>query len=147
MQLTSLFWVLAGSAVHVAAGPPSEPYPDHYTEHYGEHRTYSDHDHHHTWRSDDHGDHHHTISYSDHHGDHHGGYTKSHGDHHHHHNATTVTSIVTAITTYCPKPTTFTHGTRTYTVTKATTLTILDCPCTVTEVSPDSPPIAKLGRN
>lgn len=50
-------------------------------------------------------------------------------------NQTTVTSVVTAITTWCPGPTTLTHGTRTYTVTKATTLTITDCPCTVTSVS------------
>ncbi|EER24048.1 hypothetical protein D8B26_002221 [Coccidioides posadasii str. Silveira] len=48
-------------------------------------------------------------------------------------NATSVvTEVVTAYTTYCPGPTTLTHGTNTYTVTEATTLTITDCPCTVT---------------
>ncbi|KAK0115080.1 hypothetical protein ONS96_013550 [Cadophora gregata f. sp. sojae] len=41
---------------------------------------------------------------------------------------TTITTD--ALTTVCPGPTTFTYGTKTYTVTKATTLTITDCPCT-----------------
>jgi hypothetical protein len=44
---------------------------------------------------------------------------------------TYTTEIVTAITTYCPGPTTVTHGGSTYTVTEATTLTISDCPCTI----------------
>jgi hypothetical protein len=44
-----------------------------------------------------------------------------------------VTEVVTAYTTYCPGPTKITHGHKTYTVTKATTLTISDCPCTVTK--------------
>jgi len=44
-----------------------------------------------------------------------------------------VTEVVTAYTTYCPEPTKITHGGKTYTVTKATTLTITDCPCTVTK--------------
>jgi len=44
---------------------------------------------------------------------------------------TYTTEIVTAITTYCPGPTTLTHGGSTYTVTEATTLTISDCPCTI----------------
>ncbi|WEW57910.1 hypothetical protein PRK78_003377 [Emydomyces testavorans] len=47
-------------------------------------------------------------------------------------NATAVTEVVTAYTTFCPGPTTITHGTKTYTVTSATTLTITDCPCTIT---------------
>ncbi|KAK4121125.1 hypothetical protein N657DRAFT_648497 [Parathielavia appendiculata] len=44
---------------------------------------------------------------------------------------TYTTEIVTAITTYCPAPTTVTYGGSTYTVTEATTLTISDCPCTI----------------
>lgn len=43
-----------------------------------------------------------------------------------------TTSVVTELTTYCPGPTKVTHGGVTYTVTEATTLTITDCPCTVT---------------
>ncbi|KAI9054604.1 hypothetical protein LZ554_001757 [Drepanopeziza brunnea f. sp. 'monogermtubi'] len=43
------------------------------------------------------------------------------------------TITTTAITTYCPEATTIVHGTQTYTVTEATTLTITDCPCTVTQ--------------
>ncbi|KAF7505188.1 hypothetical protein GJ744_001178 [Endocarpon pusillum] len=46
-------------------------------------------------------------------------------------NVTYTTQVVTAYTTYCPGPTQITHGTQTYTVTEATTLTISDCPCTV----------------
>lgn len=42
-----------------------------------------------------------------------------------------TTQVVTAYTTYCPVPTTITHGSKTYTVTEATTLTITDCPCTI----------------
>ncbi|KAL6825324.1 Metallo-dependent phosphatase-like protein [Trichoderma camerunense] len=45
---------------------------------------------------------------------------------------TTVTEVVTSYTTYCPGSTTFTAGSSTYTVTQATTLTITDCPCTLT---------------
>ncbi|RGP59316.1 putative sed1-abundant cell surface glyco [Fusarium longipes] len=44
-----------------------------------------------------------------------------------------TTEVVTAITTYCPEPTTLTHGNKTYTVTEPTTFTITDCPCTVTK--------------
>jgi len=43
-----------------------------------------------------------------------------------------TTEVVTAYTTYCPGPTQITYGTQTYTVTEATTLTITNCPCTVT---------------
>jgi len=46
-------------------------------------------------------------------------------------NVTYTTEVVTAITTYCPEPTTITYGETTYTITEATTLTITDCPCTV----------------
>ncbi|KAF2967778.1 hypothetical protein GGR58DRAFT_353466 [Xylaria digitata] len=46
-------------------------------------------------------------------------------------NVTYTTKVVTAYETYCPGPTQITYGTNTYTVTEATTLTITDCPCTV----------------
>ncbi|RWA07515.1 hypothetical protein EKO27_g7590 [Xylaria grammica] len=46
-------------------------------------------------------------------------------------NVTYTTQVVTAYETYCPGPTQITYGTNTYTVTEATTLTITDCPCTV----------------
>ncbi|KYK59225.1 hypothetical protein DCS_00355 [Drechmeria coniospora] len=49
------------------------------------------------------------------------------------HNNTVVTRVVDKYETYCPEPTTVCIGTKTYTVTKATTLTITDCPCTITE--------------
>jgi hypothetical protein len=50
-----------------------------------------------------------------------------------------VTEVVTAYTTYCPEPTKITHGGKTYTVTKATTLTITDCPCTITKPATSTP--------
>ncbi|OAQ58164.1 hypothetical protein VFPPC_17028 [Pochonia chlamydosporia 170] len=43
------------------------------------------------------------------------------------------TIIRTAYTTYCPEPTKFAVGNVTYTVTKPTTLTITNCPCTLTK--------------
>lgn len=48
-------------------------------------------------------------------------------------NVTYVTEVVESYVTYCPAPTEITHGTQTYTVTEPTTLTITDCPCTVTK--------------
>ncbi|KAI8672290.1 hypothetical protein LRP88_03194 [Fusarium phalaenopsidis] len=42
-----------------------------------------------------------------------------------------TTEVVTAYTTYCPAPTTLTYQDKTYTITEATTLTITDCPCTI----------------
>lgn len=45
---------------------------------------------------------------------------------------TVTTEVVTAYTTWCPGATEITHGSHTYTVTEATTLTITDCPCTLT---------------
>lgn len=45
---------------------------------------------------------------------------------------TTTTEIVKELTTYCPHPTTVVQGSKTYTVSEATTLTITDCPCTLT---------------
>jgi len=44
-----------------------------------------------------------------------------------------TTQIVTALTTYCPAATQITHNGQTYTITEATTLTITDCPCTLTK--------------
>lgn len=44
-----------------------------------------------------------------------------------------TTEVVTEYTTYCPSPTSIEHGGVTYTVTEATTLTITNCPCTVTK--------------
>ncbi|KAJ8126795.1 hypothetical protein O1611_g6841 [Lasiodiplodia mahajangana] len=46
-------------------------------------------------------------------------------------NVTYTTKVVTAYETYCPYATQITYGTNTYTVTEATTLTITDCPCTI----------------
>lgn len=43
-----------------------------------------------------------------------------------------TTEVVTEFTTYCPGPTQITHGGSTYTITSETTLTITNCPCTVT---------------
>lgn len=48
-------------------------------------------------------------------------------------NETVVTEVVDTYTTYCPYATEITHGSKTYTVTEATTLTITDCPCTITK--------------
>ena len=48
-------------------------------------------------------------------------------------NVTYTTEVVTALTTYCPFATQVTHNGQTYTVTEATTLTITNCPCTVTK--------------
>jgi len=46
-----------------------------------------------------------------------------------------VTEVVTALTTFCPEATKITHNGETYTVTSATTLTITNCPCTVTKAT------------
>jgi len=48
-------------------------------------------------------------------------------------NVTYVTEVVDVYTTYCPAATEITQGGKTYTVTKPTTLTITDCPCTITK--------------
>lgn len=48
-------------------------------------------------------------------------------------NVTYTTEVVTAYTTYCPAPTTLTYSDKTYTITEATTLTITDCPCTISK--------------
>ncbi|KAF2198486.1 hypothetical protein GQ43DRAFT_434228 [Delitschia confertaspora ATCC 74209] len=52
-----------------------------------------------------------------------------------------VTEVVTAYTTYCPAPTEIVHGSETYTVTEATTLTITNCPCTITKPASPSTPV------
>jgi len=48
-------------------------------------------------------------------------------------NVTYTTEVVTAVTTYCPAATEVTYGGTTYTITEATTLTITNCPCTITK--------------
>lgn len=52
----------------------------------------------------------------------------------------TVTEVVTAYTTYCPAPTEITQNGQVYTVTEATTLTITNCPCTITHVPTTAAP-------
>ncbi|KAI4860757.1 hypothetical protein F4820DRAFT_435956 [Hypoxylon rubiginosum] len=47
-----------------------------------------------------------------------------------------TTVIETDYTTYCPSPTTFAWNNVTYTATSATTVTITNCPCTVTYSTP-----------
>jgi hypothetical protein len=42
-----------------------------------------------------------------------------------------TTTVVASLTTFCPFATTITHGANIYTVESATTLTITDCPCTI----------------
>ncbi|TKX20075.1 hypothetical protein C1H76_7757 [Elsinoe australis] len=51
---------------------------------------------------------------------------------------TYVTEVVSKYTTYCPEATEISHNGVTYTVTSATTLTIEDCPCTVTKPAPST---------
>ena len=43
-----------------------------------------------------------------------------------------VTQVVSSYVTYCPEATQLVQGNKTYTVTSATTLTITNCPCTIT---------------
>lgn len=50
----------------------------------------------------------------------------------------TETVVVTEFTTYCPSPTTITTNGATYTVSVPTTLTITDCPCTITRIQAPS---------
>lgn len=46
---------------------------------------------------------------------------------------TVVTTVVTEFTTYCPEPTSFCVGDgKCYTATGARTITVTDCPCTIT---------------
>ncbi|KAF2157867.1 hypothetical protein K461DRAFT_25795 [Myriangium duriaei CBS 260.36] len=51
---------------------------------------------------------------------------------------TYVTETVDYYTTYCPEATQITHGSQTYTVTEATTLTITNCPGGCTLLRPGS---------
>ncbi|KAK8206506.1 hypothetical protein M8818_004339 [Zalaria obscura] len=53
-----------------------------------------------------------------------------------------VTEVVTAFTTYCPEATSLVHNGVTYTVSEATTLTITDCPCTVTKPASSAAAVA-----
>jgi len=46
-----------------------------------------------------------------------------------------TTEVVTSFTTYCPLATSFAINNKTYTVSQATTLTITDCPCTITRAA------------
>ncbi|KAL5317873.1 hypothetical protein ACEPPN_014973 [Leptodophora sp. 'Broadleaf-Isolate-01'] len=54
------------------------------------------------------------------------------------HKSVWTTETVTRFTTYCPEPTTLVYNHKTYTATKDETLTITDCPCTITK--PVNPP-------
>lgn len=47
-----------------------------------------------------------------------------------------TTVVTTAYTTYCPSPTTFAFSDVTYTATEETTLTITNCPCTISVSQP-----------
>ncbi|KPM46319.1 hypothetical protein AK830_g24 [Neonectria ditissima] len=51
-----------------------------------------------------------------------------------------TTEVLTAITTYCPEPTTLSFNNKTYTITEPTTFTITDCPCTVSKPYSPAPP-------
>ncbi|KAK7413658.1 hypothetical protein QQX98_007440 [Neonectria punicea] len=51
-----------------------------------------------------------------------------------------TTEVLTAITTYCPEPTTLSFNNKTYTITEPTTFTITDCPCTVSKPHGPAPP-------
>jgi len=51
-----------------------------------------------------------------------------------------TTEVVTQLTTVCPTPTQVTYGGKTYTVTESTTLTITDCPCTISYPVAPTPP-------
>jgi hypothetical protein len=46
--------------------------------------------------------------------------------------AVMTTQVVTALTTFCPSATVLSVNNKNYTITSATTLTITDCPCTIT---------------
>jgi len=50
----------------------------------------------------------------------------------------TTTETVSSYTTYCPVPTTVVQGNQTYTITSATTLTVTNCPCSLTKTYPAS---------
>ncbi|KAI0835328.1 hypothetical protein F5Y06DRAFT_276672 [Hypoxylon sp. FL0890] len=50
-----------------------------------------------------------------------------------------TTVVETDYTTYCPSPTTFAYHNVTYTATTETTITVTNCPCTITYSTP--PPV------
>jgi len=59
-----------------------------------------------------------------------------------------TTEVVTSFTTYCPEATVLAFGNKTYTVSKATTLTITDCPCTLTKAhNASATPAAAYGNS
>lgn len=60
-----------------------------------------------------------------------------HDDHHLHTFTSTRIEVVSEFTTYCPEATTFSYNNKTVIVTKPTTLTITDCPCTMTHIERD----------
>jgi len=63
-------------------------------------------------------------------------------------NVTYTTEVVTQLTTWCPEATQVTYGGSTYTVTEATTLTITNCPCTITKpVTTTSPKTTKYANS
>jgi hypothetical protein len=57
-----------------------------------------------------------------------------------------VTETVTAYKTYCPSPTQFTKGNKTYTAPKQTWVTVTDCPnkCTIS-YQPQKPSVIPIG--
>ncbi|ODA80354.1 hypothetical protein RJ55_03312 [Drechmeria coniospora] len=48
-------------------------------------------------------------------------------------NVTYVTEVVNSYVTYCPSPTILVHGSKTYHVSTPGTVTITDCPCTISK--------------
>lgn len=59
----------------------------------------------------------------------------------------TTTEVVSTYTTFCPKATEVTEGTLTYTATESETLTITNCPCTLTKSATFTPgvPVTSTG--
>jgi len=53
----------------------------------------------------------------------------------------TTTEVVTSYTTFCAGPTEYVEAGHTYTVTEPTTLTITDCPCTLTKTYSTEHPV------
>lgn len=59
-----------------------------------------------------------------------------------------ITQTVTAYQTYCPASTKFKHGTKTYTATAQTWVTVTDCPklCTISNQAGAKPTVAPIGQ-
>jgi len=53
----------------------------------------------------------------------------------------TTTEVVTSYTTFCAEPTEYVEAGHTYTVTEPTTLTITNCPCTLTKTYSTEAPV------